>query len=65
LYLYATGHVPLPIILIGQTVVLTVYLACNEERHVCEEPVDGIVNQFVNMFDDVNSGPYFSTGILN
>jgi hypothetical protein len=44
---------------------LAVYFACNEERHVCEGPVDGIVNQFLSMFFDVNSGSYFSTGILN
>lgn len=51
--------------LIRHTTVLTVYLACNEERYVCEGPVGGIVNQFVSMFVDVNSESYFSTGILN
>ena len=50
LYLYSTGSLPIPTMLIGHTAVLTVYLACNEERCVCEGPVDGIVNQFVNMF---------------
>jgi hypothetical protein len=56
-------------ILIRDTAVLIVYLACNEERererHVCEGSVDGIVNQFVSMFVDVNCGSYFSTGTLN
>jgi hypothetical protein len=64
LYICATSCVPIPNILIGHTAVLTVYLAYNEGRHVFEGPVDGIVNQFVSMFVDVNIWSYFSTGIL-
>jgi hypothetical protein len=59
-----TGHLQIPYILIGYRAILAVYLSRNSVRHVYYVPSDGIVNQVVSLFVDVNSGWYFSTGYI-